>query len=79
MQTMELITFISLVIGIAASARAVYFGVKKNRRDNKADDAEKGKKDGVILTEIGYIKSGVDDIKRRQETVYRDFNSINIC
>ena len=68
MQTMELITFISLVIGIAASACAVYFGVKKNRRDNKADDAEEGKKDGVILTEIGYIKSGVDDIKRKQET-----------
>ena len=68
MQTMELITFISLVIGIAASACAVYFGVKKSRRDNKADDAEEGKKDGVILTEIGYIKSGVDDIKRKQET-----------
>lgn len=68
MQTMELITFISLVIGIAASACAVYFGVRNNRRANKTDDAEEGKKDGVILTEIGYIKSGVDDIKRKQET-----------
>ena len=76
MQTMELITFISLVIGIAASACAVYFGVKKSRRDNKADDAEEGKKDGVILTEIGYIKSGVDDIKRRQETQEKQYIGI---
>lgn len=68
MQTMELITFFSLVIGIAGSATAIYFAVKKNRRTNRVDDAEEGKKDGVILTEIGYIKSGVDDIKRKQET-----------
>jgi hypothetical protein len=26
-----------------------------------------GKADGVVLTEIGYIKAGIDDIKRKQD------------
>lgn len=37
------------------------------RRSASKDDTEEGKASGVILTEIGYIKSGVDDIKRHQE------------
>ena len=68
MQTMEIITLISLIVGIVAGICAAYFGIKNNRRSDKTDDAAEGKKDGVILTEIGYIKSGVDDIKRKQET-----------
>lgn len=68
MQIMELITFISLLLGIIGGACGIIFGVKSNRRSNRSDDAEEGKKDGVVLTEIGYIKAGVDDIKRKQET-----------
>lgn len=36
-------------------------------RNKKKDDKAEGKEDGVILTELGYIKSGVDDIKHKQE------------
>ena len=68
MQTMELITLISIIIGIVGGLCGIYFGVKNLRRSDKTDDNAEGKKDGVILTEIGYIKSGVDDIKRKQET-----------
>mgnify|MGYP000585152054 FL=1 len=46
---------------------AIVFGYIAFRRNNKNDDTAEGKKDGVLLTEIGYIKSGVDDIKRKQE------------
>lgn len=37
------------------------------RRSVSKDDEEDGSTKGTILTEIGYIKSGVDDIKRHQE------------
>ena len=36
-------------------------------RNKKKDDKSDGKEDGVILTELGYIKSGIDDIKHKQE------------
>ena len=43
------------------------FGCVTFFRNKRTDDAADGKKDGIILTELGYIKSGVDDIKHKQE------------
>ena len=54
------------VLGIGGTVCAIVFGYIAFRRNNKNDDTAEGK-DGVLLTEIGYIKSGVDDIKRKQE------------
>ena len=55
------------ILSIVSSACAIIFGYLAFSRNKKTDDANEGKKDGVVLTELGYIKSGVDDIKRKQE------------
>ena len=54
-------------IGIAAGVAGIAFGVVTFLRNRRSDDAAGGKRDGIVLTELGYIKSGVDDIKRKQE------------
>lgn len=64
MSGMEIFT---TVLGVVGTVCAVVFGYLAFSRNNKSDDTAEGKKDGVLLTEIGYIKSGVDDIKRKQE------------
>ena len=63
MITIELTVLLSLVFaGIGAAVAYLTL-----RRSVSKDTAEDGKTSGTILTEIGYIKSGVDDIKRHQE------------
>ena len=42
------------------------FGIISAVRNKKTDDTKEAKEDGIILTELGYIKSGVDDIKHKQ-------------
>ena len=42
-------------------------GHRVRRGAVSADGEEGGKTVGTVLTELGYIKSGVDDIKRKQE------------
>lgn len=54
---MELTVIIS-VVSVGLSIASFFVG---RMTASKAD----GKQDGVILTEIGYLKSGVDDIKRQ--------------
>ena len=54
------------VLGMVASAAAVVFGWAAFQRGNRQDQQSRGKNDGAILTEIGYIKAGVDDIKLEQ-------------
>lgn len=51
-------TTISL-IGLVVTVGGFYVGrMSVSKKD--------GEKDGVVLTEIGYIKSGIDDIKQWQ-------------
>ena len=63
MITVELTVLLSLVFA-GIGALVAYLTL---RRSVSKDTAEDGKTSGTILTEIGYIKSGVDDIKRHQE------------
>lgn len=55
------------IIGIIVGIGGFVFGLVTFFRNKRSDDASEGRKDGTILTELGYIKSGVDDIKRKQE------------
>lgn len=36
-----------------------------------------GQERGVLLTEIGYIKSGVDDMKRKIDTMDKRYNDLD--
>lgn len=67
---MNTIEIVSIVFGIIGTISAVLFAYVAYKRNHTADSKDDGKKDGVLLTEIGYIKSGVDDIKHKQEKQY---------
>lgn len=54
-------------ISIVAAIAGVAFGLATYNRNKKKDNAEDGKQSGIVLTELGYIKSSVDDIKRKQD------------
>lgn len=61
------IEILTTAFGVLGTGCAIVFGIAAFRRNNKTDDTAEGKKDGVLLTEIGYVKAGIDDIKRKQE------------
>lgn len=54
------------IVGILGVVGSLVFAYLAFRRNDKRDARTDAKQDGVILTEIGYIKSGVDDIKAEQ-------------
>lgn len=51
-------------VGVICS---VVFGILAFSRNKKSDDTASGHSSGTILTEIGYIKGGIDDIKSEQK------------
>lgn len=58
---------ITLILGILAGVGtifAIYFGIKSKRRNECQDSNNQGRNDGAILTELGYIKGGIDDLKK---------------
>ncbi len=60
MDPKEILSIISLVC-------AIVFGYLAFFRNRKKDDTEEGRTSGTLLSDIGYIKSGVDDIKNEQK------------
>lgn len=64
---MDTLQIVSVAIGIVGTCCSIVFGYALFRRNNKADDSSDGRQTGTMLSDIGYIKSGVDDIKRKQE------------
>lgn len=65
---MELTVLIS-IIGVALSVGTFFIG---RTTASKAD----GKQEGQILTELGYIKSGVDDMKRKMESMEKGYHAL---
>lgn len=60
-------TIIASAVGFIGTFSAIVFGYIAFSRNKKKDVCSEAKQDGVVLTELGYIKSGVDDIKRKQD------------
>lgn len=58
---------LTVVISIACTVLGAAIGFATFRKIREKDAEEEGKADGVVLTEIGYIKAGIDDIKRKQD------------
>jgi hypothetical protein len=55
------------VLSVLASICAIIFGYAAFSRNRKKDTSDEGKNTGVMLTELGYIKSNTDSIMRKQE------------
>lgn len=53
------------IIALVAGCAGVIFGLVSMIRNSKQDTSQDAKQDGTILTDIGYIKSSIDDIKRK--------------
>jgi hypothetical protein len=62
-----MIEIVSFVLSAVFGVGGLVFGIITAVRNKKTDDTKEAKEDGIILTELGYIKSGVDDIKHKQE------------
>lgn len=54
------------VISVISAICAIVFGYLAFYRNRKKDDTDEGNKAGAIMTELGYIKSGIDDVKAEQ-------------
>lgn len=64
---MEQLNSISVAVGIFGTIMSIVSIIVLLRRNSKADDNSDGRLTGTMQSDIGYIKSGVDDIKRKQE------------
>ena len=54
------------LFGLVGTGCSILFGFMAFKRNQKSDEQQDGRENGTLLTEIGYIKGGIDDIKAEQ-------------
>jgi len=54
------------VLSVVSTICAIVFGYIAFSRNKTKDTQDETRRDATVLTEIGYIKGGIDDIKAEQ-------------
>lgn len=60
-------TIFVAIIGVIGTLCGIYFGYSSYKRTERKDNQQEGKESATLFSDIGYIKSGIDDLKRKQE------------
>ena len=53
----------NIVVGVACTVLGAMLSYIAFSRNKTKDDKSEGQQTGVVLTELGYIKGGIDDLK----------------
>lgn len=54
-------------IGVLCTVLALVVSYAAYRLSTKKESKDEGRESGTVMTELGYIKSGIDDIKAEQK------------
>ena len=65
-------------LSVISTVCAIVFGYVAFVRNRDQDKTKEAKSDATILTELGYIKGGIDDVKAEQRE-QRKTNLANVC
>ena len=58
---------ITVIVSVVTALAGMFTGMMGAKRNNRQDIERQSRETATIISEIGYVKSGIDDIKRKQE------------
>lgn len=70
-------TFLT-VLSVFSTVCAIVFGYAAFQARRKKDDNDAGRDRGVLLSEVGYIKAGIDELKQAHREMVATLNDFNV-
>lgn len=65
------------LIGVLGTVASIVFAYLAFRRNDKKDTQEDAKNEGVLLSEIGYIKSSIDRIEKNLDRLEERYSTLS--
>jgi flagellar capping protein FliD len=72
-RTSTVLAFIS-VLGTISS---IFFAILAFRRNDRGDQKQIGKSEGVLISDVGYIKSSIDRIEKTLDKLEERYNDLD--
>lgn len=70
------IELIIMVIGLFISMSSVLFTLLTYKKNERYDDKKEGKNEGIILSDISYIKASIDRVEKKIEKVDEQYQKV---
>lgn len=68
----QVLGIIGTIFGILGVLAALYFGLRSGRREEKKNHRADGQSLGTVQSDLGYIKGGIDDLKKEFRELRKD-------
>lgn len=70
---MEYLSIVATILGAIGTVFGIYSATKNNKRTDAKDSEEAGQRFGQMMAELGYIRGGIDDTKRKIEKLEANY------
>ncbi len=70
------VSIVIAVVGLCASLVSVVFAALASKRNERQDNKSEGKSEGLIMSDIGYIKSSVERMEKNLTSVDERYRNI---
>lgn len=68
---------VAAILGIVFGVAGVVISYVTITRSKRKDDTEDGQSKGIIASDVGYIKAGIDDLKRETRDTRTSVNNLS--
>lgn len=74
---MDAIDVVLSVISVAGTASSIIFAMLAFRRNDRGDRRREGKNEGVLISDVGYIKSSIDRIEKSMDKLQEKYDDLH--
>ena len=65
-----------MIIGLLGTISSIFFAYLAFKRNVKGDNHDQGKNEGVLISDVGYIKSSIDRIEKSLSKLEEKSNAL---
>ncbi len=66
-----------MIIGVSGTFSSILFAYLAFRRADRREDKNAGKNEGILISDLGYIKSSTERIEKRMDKLDNGFSDLN--
>lgn len=74
---MSSLDIILTIISVGGTFSSILFAYLAFRRNDRGDHKQEGKNEGVLISDVGYIKSSIDRIEKSMDKLEQNYASLS--
>ena len=65
------------IIGVIGTCSSILFAYLAFKRNDRGDRRQEGKNEGVLISDVGYIKSSIDRIEKSMDKLEQNYATLS--